>query len=173
MRKTLTAAAAGLILFQTGNVHAQHWTQAATRPIRRDAFVRVMVQPNPRWQQGRVLSIDSTRFIMELAEPGRPLLAVPLASLDSLERRYSVGAASRALPGAALGTLAGGLAFGVIGLLANMGNTSGDGGNFGFLLAIPGSMVGAVAGLIVGMGTAEKRWAPVGLRPPSAPPARN
>jgi hypothetical protein len=171
MRKTLVAATAGF-LFQAGDLHAQHLAQAAASPIRRDAFVRVIARPHPHWQQGRVLSFDSTRLLVELAEKDRPILTVPLTSLDSLERRYTVFSAPRAAAGAVLGTIAGGLSLGALGLLAGRDDTGGDGGNYGFIAAIPGSMLGAVVGFVVG-GASEKRWAPVGLRPPSVPLGRN
>jgi hypothetical protein len=168
MRKTLVAATAGF-LFQAGDLHAQHLAQAAASPIRRDAFVRVIARPHPHWQQGRVLSFDSTRLLVELAEKDRPILTVPLASLDSLERRYSVFSPPRAAAGAAIGTIAGGLSLGALGWAAGRDDTTGDGGNYGSMMAFPGAMLGAILGFVVG-GTSEKRWAPVGIRPPSVPP---
>jgi hypothetical protein len=152
-------SAALLVCFST-TVTAQRFEPVT---LKRGAMVRVLASPRQEWQRGTVVSLDTARLVIEMKDlPMKPLLTLPLAGVDSVERGYRLRQADRMGVGLLAGATAGALLLGAIGV-ATYDTSRGDGENFGFLLGIPGAFLGSVIGVAIGANTGPLEWKPARL----------
>jgi hypothetical protein len=123
-----------------------------------DRTVRVLIPGSPEKIEGTVVSLIGTQLTINRAEPYGVPIALDIASADSIELAFP---RQRRLTGrgALIGGAALGIVSGFIGFLVSDGFKSCEHPSdcetwpgAGALVAIPGAVVGAIAGGIVGRG---------------------
>ena len=133
------------------------------------ATVRVLAPPGDSVREGRLVALDTARLVVSIpfyGYGGDIVDTIPMSAVRQLEVRRGPSRARQAFSYGALGGLALGALAGGAGYYATQ--DEGDFSGIGILMAVPGFVVGTIAGAVVGANSAG-RWVRVPLPGAGAP----